>query len=139
MIVRRGATAAPETTTAMQEECVSSTENAIKAVVLTFVVSALCFLPPVLHFITGPLGPGIGGYVAGNRFRVTALQAVILGIIVGASVGLLGPWLILSFNHLHFSGNITTMIYGFAMLYTGLLSGCAAWFGGMTAADETAS
>lgn len=114
-----------------------SAGNAVKATLLTFVVSALCFLPPVVHFITGPLGPGIGGYIGGNRFRVNAIQAAIVGLIVGVVDGLLGPWIILSFNHLHFSGNITYLIYGFAMLYSGVLSGVAAWLGGLTAPDRT--
>ncbi len=30
-------------------------------------VALLCFLPPILHFITGPLSPAIGGFVAGMQ------------------------------------------------------------------------
>ena len=30
-------------------------------------VALLCFLPPILHFITGPLSPAIGGFVGGMQ------------------------------------------------------------------------
>ena len=114
----------------------SSTGNVVKATLMTFIISAACFLPPVLHFVTGPLGPAIGGYFAGHRFRVTAGQAAILGLIVGITVGILGPYLILLINHLQFSTLITGFIVGFSILYSGILSGVAAWAGG-AAARET--
>lgn len=117
----------------------SSTGNAIKATLLTFVIAACCFLPPVLHFLTGPLGPAIGGYFAGNRFKVTAGQAAILGIIVGVTVGVLGPFLILKLDNLHFSGLITAFFFGFAILYAGILSGVAAWAGGAAAREASAT
>ena len=30
-------------------------------------VALLCFLPPILHFVTGPLSPAIGGFVGGMQ------------------------------------------------------------------------
>lgn len=30
-------------------------------------VAFLCLLPPILHFITGPLSPAIGGFVGGMQ------------------------------------------------------------------------
>ena len=30
-------------------------------------VALLCLLPPILHFITGPLSPAIGGFVGGMQ------------------------------------------------------------------------
>ncbi len=30
-------------------------------------VALLCFLPPIIHFITGPLSPAIGGFVGGMQ------------------------------------------------------------------------
>jgi hypothetical protein len=32
-------------------------------------VAAVCVMPPILHFITGPLGPFIGGFVAASQAR----------------------------------------------------------------------
>jgi hypothetical protein len=43
-----------------------------------------CALPPVVHLVTGPLGPFIGGLVAGNRVA----PAVRGRIVIGASIGL---------------------------------------------------
>ena len=41
-------------------------------------VALLCFLPPILHFITGPLSPAIGGFVGGMQLpgRRPALAAI---------------------------------------------------------------
>lgn len=119
----------------------SSTGNAIKATMLTFVIAAACFLPPVLHFITGPLGPAIGGYFAGHKFRVTPGQAVIVGVIVGITVGILGPYLIhaLTLPGYHPTTLITIFFFAFAILYTGILSGVAAWAGGVAAREATTS
>ena len=41
-------------------------------------VALLCFLPPILHFITGPLSPAIGGFVAGMQLpgRKPSLSAI---------------------------------------------------------------
>ncbi len=51
-------------------------------------VALLCLLPPGLHNITGPLGPLIGGFVAGGRARADSQAALIIGPIVGVMVGL---------------------------------------------------
>ena len=64
-------------------------------------VALLCLVPPLIHFVTGPLGPFIGGVVAGAQLRsrtdstfalilMSALMAVMLAgaftVIVGAAV-----------------------------------------------------
>lgn len=33
------------------------------------VVAVACFLPPLLHFVTGPLGPLIGGFLAAQQVK----------------------------------------------------------------------
>ena len=48
-----------------------------------FGIALLCFLPPIVHFVTGPLGPFIGGWFAGNRHQATPGQAVVIGILMG--------------------------------------------------------
>ena len=37
----------------------------VKAVAYGIVVAFLCILPPIVHFVTGPLSPAIGGFVGG--------------------------------------------------------------------------
>lgn len=71
-------------------------------------VALLCFLPPIIHFITGPLSPAIGGFVGGMQLpgrkpslatiagmagvmtlvltiTITAFTAI--GLIVAANIG----------------------------------------------------
>jgi len=59
------------------------------------VVAIACFLPPLLHFVTGPLGPLIGGFLAaqqvkpGSRGRVIIVACVGLVLAGIATVGAL--------------------------------------------------
>ncbi len=57
----------------------------------------LCFLPPVLHFVTGPFSPLIGGIVAGMQLRpprastgVVAGMAVIMASVLTVTVAIVG-------------------------------------------------
>ena len=38
-----------------------------KAAFIGVGVALLCLLPPIIHFITGPLSPAIGGFVGGMQ------------------------------------------------------------------------
>lgn len=58
----------------------------IKQALLAVVISLACLLPPLIHFITGPLGPLIGGWFAGSKTRASQSQAVILGLLMGLIV-----------------------------------------------------
>src|SRR5262249_20308494 len=57
-------------------------------------VSLACLLPPILHLVTGPLGPFIGGFVAANRVRpgvraqgiVATTLATVLSTLVGTAL-----------------------------------------------------
>jgi protein-S-isoprenylcysteine O-methyltransferase Ste14 len=49
-------------------------------------VAIACVLPPIVHLVTGPLGPLIGGFVAANRVRVGARGRAIIAVTVGTSV-----------------------------------------------------
>jgi len=48
-----------------------------------FAVSLLCLLIPILHFVTGPLAPFIGGVIAGSRHESTPSQAIGIGLLMG--------------------------------------------------------
>jgi protein-S-isoprenylcysteine O-methyltransferase Ste14 len=45
-----------------------------------------CVLPPLLHFVTGPLGPLIGGFIAANRAKPGARGQAIIAVFVGTGV-----------------------------------------------------
>jgi protein-S-isoprenylcysteine O-methyltransferase Ste14 len=45
-----------------------------------------CVLPPLVHLITGPLGPFIGGFVAANRSRPGARGRLIIAVIIGTGI-----------------------------------------------------
>ena len=64
-------------------------------------VALLCILPPIIHFITGPLSPAIGGFVGGMQLPgrrpsttaiagMAAIMTVVLTIIITifAAIGL---------------------------------------------------
>ena len=70
----------------------------LRAALIGTGVALLCLVPPLLHFLTGPLGPFIGGAVAGANLRartdatyalimMSALMAVMLGAAVAAIAG----------------------------------------------------
>jgi len=47
-------------------------------------ITLLCLLPPLIHFITGPLGPFIGGYVSGMRKKQDRSSSpIIIGGLIG--------------------------------------------------------
>jgi hypothetical protein len=54
-----------------------------KHALIGFGISLLCMLPPIVHFLTGPLGPFIGGWFAGNRHQASPGQATVIGILMG--------------------------------------------------------
>ena len=54
-------------------------------------VSVACILPPILHLVTGPLGPLIGGFVAANRVaprtRARIVVALTIALVLSGFVG----------------------------------------------------
>lgn len=55
--------------------------------VLGFAISLGCILPPLIHFVTGPLGPFIGGFVGGMRARAKLEGAAVIGLVMGTCLG----------------------------------------------------
>lgn len=47
------------------------------------VVAVACFLPPLLHFVTGPLGPLIGGFLAAQQLKPGVRGRAIIVACVG--------------------------------------------------------
>ena len=48
-----------------------------------FGVSVLCLLIPLVHFVSGPLAPLIGGWFAGNSAKAEPGQAAGIGLLMG--------------------------------------------------------
>ena len=54
-------------------------------------IAVACLIPPIVHFISGPLGPLIGGAFAGARTKAGGLHAVVAGLTIGVLLGLVVP------------------------------------------------
>ena len=42
-------------------------------------VALLMLLPPIIHFVSGPLGPLVGGFFGGARARASLVEAIGVG------------------------------------------------------------
>ncbi len=51
----------------------------VAGTLIAFAVSVICLLPPGIHFVTGPIGPAIGGYVAGSRLQLSGAESAVVG------------------------------------------------------------
>jgi hypothetical protein len=114
----------------------SSVSRVVKATAMAVGISILCLLPPIVHFVTGPLGPAIGGYLAGSRMKLSGGQAAFLGLVIGVTVGVLAPIIFVTIGNLDLSTLVLVFFGGFAAIYAMVLSGVAAYFGGNSARSE---
>ncbi len=106
---------------------------------LAAAVALACVLPPIVHFVSGPLGPGIGAFVAGLNLRCDFNRAAALGaveavvFVVAASIiafaaSIFSPGLLPSVNW------IVTLVGGLVVfLYVFWLGTMGAWAGGAMA------
>lgn len=99
-------------------------------VITTLVIMTLAVAPPILHFFTGPVGPGIGGFISGRRFKLSDREALIMGVIVALLAGAPAFYLLDGIV----SGSTALIAAAVASLWSGGLATVAAWFAG---SDET--
>ena len=45
-------------------------------------VALLMLMPPIVHFVTGPLGPLVGGFFGGSRAKATFPVAIGVGLLM---------------------------------------------------------
>jgi hypothetical protein len=97
-------------------------------------VCVLCLLPPIFHFVTGPLGPLIGGFTAGARMKAKGWEARIIGVTMGAGIALVASIVVFVAGSM---GSVTRVppaaivaVGGVAFLYASALGWFGAWFAG---------
>ena len=98
-------------------------------------ITFICLAIPLVHFVSGPIGPFFGGFIGGSIARAQPFQALVLGI----SSGLLTATpavLLVPISHLfpdlippQMQQLIIWAILGI-VVYTGLLSSLGALWGG---------
>jgi hypothetical protein len=116
----------------------------IKHALIGFVISLVCLLPPLVHFVTGPLGPVIGGWIAGSKHRAEPEQALGIGVLMGLfMVFPVGAVLVVdklapSLNS-WVESDILTIIGIVILVYTTVLGSVGAMVGGYMASREEAS
>ena len=105
-----------------------------------FGVSVLCLLIPLVHFVSGPLAPLIGGWFAGNSAKAEPGQAAGIGLLMGVLMAIpavaaprvveaLAPYL------MSWADDSMLLAIGVGLpLYTALLGVAGAVIGGRMAA-----
>lgn len=112
----------------------------IKAAAIAVIISIACLLPPGVHFVSGPLGPLIGGYFAGSRTRLRPAEAAVVGLIMALLVGIPAPIILRELNVLPQIGIVAIAFFAVVgALYFGGLGGIAAGLGGRAARQEQPS
>ena len=104
-----------------------------RGAMIGFGLSILLLLIPIVHFITGPLGPLIGGYVGGGIARATPSQALGIGVLMAffmAAPVLLIAIALQSLAIWESGQGILNAVAGILAIWAGLLGTVGAYFGG---------
>jgi hypothetical protein len=107
----------------------------IKHAFIGFAISLVCMLTPLIHFVTFPLGPVIGGWIAGSKHKAQPDQALGIGVLMGLFMVVpVGAILVLdklapSLNSWVDSG-ILTVLGIVVLVYTTMLGSMGAMIGG---------
>jgi hypothetical protein len=104
-------------------------------------VAIACLVPPVVHFISGPLGPLIGGAIAGGRSRASGLSALVIGLTIGLLLAVAVPVLALLLEAIlpvRFPQDALLVVGGIVFVYSTLLGWVGALIGAWFARGEGA-
>ena len=104
----------------------------ILGAVVALAITVLAWLPPILHFFTGPIGPGIGGFVAGTQLKLSDRDAAVMGVLVALGAGV--PMFIVMDTLIGNETFAAVAAIGIS-IWSGGLATVAAWFAG---SDEEA-
>ena len=120
----------------------------LKHALLGFAISLACLLPPIVHFVTGPLGPLIGGWFAGSKHRADPGQAMGIGVLMGLFMAL-PVGVVLAIDKLAPSLNswiesdilavVGIVILGYTAILGSLGAMIGGWMVGRSASHEEAS
>jgi len=111
----------------------------VKGALIGFGFSILLLMIPIVHFITGPLGPLIGGYVGGGVVRATPSQAVGIGVLMAffMAVPVLLAAIALQALAIWESGQgLLNAAAGILAIWAGLLGTVGAYFGGRSSGSS---
>ena len=94
-----------------------------------FLVSVACLAVPLLHFVLGPLGPAIGGFVAGRIGGGGFGRVVVSALTMAAGMALVAA----AFTGLLFGEDVepgwARIAPAIAFVYTGALAGVGGFLG----------
>ena len=112
----------------------------VKGALIGFGFSIIMLLIPIVHFITGPLGPLIGGYVGGGVVRATPSQALGIGVLMAffmAAPVLLIAIALQSLAIWESGQGILNAVAGILAIWAGLLGTVGAYFGGRSSGGSS--
>lgn len=102
-------------------------------------VAIACLIPPIVHFISGPLGPLIGGAFAGVRLKTAGVHAVVAGLTIGVALGLVVPVLgalLQAVLPVRFPSEMLLVVGIISFLYSTALGTAGAWVGAWISRPE---
>lgn len=93
-----------------------------------------CFIPPGVHFVTGPLAPVIGGFFGGTRTGARGQDAMVIGATLGVGLAVLLGVAALVISAFVSGGTpsegVALLVSGVALVYATLLGALGAYVGG---------
>lgn len=100
----------------------------IGAATIGALIAIAMLLPPFIHFVTGPLGPFVGGFFAGYKARVSVIGAFGIGLFM--SMVFIAP----IFAAIHFTTDMDQGVQIYlvvaVVMYTGFMGFIGATIGG---------
>jgi hypothetical protein len=74
----------------MVEPQPSSLARELLAGLVAAAIALAGFLPPLVHFVTGPFGPLIGGFIVAQRVKPGARGCAIIALTIGVALAAVG-------------------------------------------------
>ncbi len=98
-------------------------------------ICILCLLPPLFHFVLGPLGPAIGGFVGAARVKARGREAGIVGITIGVGLSAIVSAIVYVGGSMAAAGRtpppvLVAGVGTLVLLYATALGWLGAWFAG---------
>jgi hypothetical protein len=96
-------------------------------------VALLCLVLPIVHFVTGPLAPGIGGFLAGTRIKVSGGESWVIGGEIGLGLALIAGGATYVISGITGGGrpllDVSALVGGVILVYATLLGTLGAFLG----------